>query len=221
MRSSQLLMNAKWGNTASIRARRGTFTYSLYHKQKSPSTWTKYCHMTGLFKNKFKHKTSMRCQPSLQSNFGLFAFAASTLRGRKLAYNHLMVRNKSILLSCEIFTHTNTFRTVESLTIASYMRSWWLTSPRAIGMARLQYITVIKRDSERPLTTGWWAEPNMSFLRGAVCRRRNYKLDLNKQTAAVWPPLQELFGGCCWRCLLALLQHYSTITEECTQTCSI
>lgn len=49
-------------------------------------------------------------------------------------------------------------------------------------------------------------EPNMSFLRGAVCRRRNYKLDLNKQTAAAWPPLQELFGGCCWRCLLALLQ---------------
>ena len=120
-----------------------------------------------------------------------------------------MLRNKSLLLSCEIFTRTNTFRTVESLTIASQMRSWWLTSPGAVGMARLQCTTVIKRDSERPLTIGWWVEPNMSFLRGAVCRRRNYKLDLNKQTAAAWPPLQELFGGCCWRCLLALLRAQS------------
>lgn len=73
-------------------------------------------------------------------------------------------------------------------------------------MARLQCTTVIKRDRERPSTIGWWVEPNMSvffFQRGAVCRRRNYKLDLNKQTAAAWPPLQELFGGCCSRCLLA------------------
>lgn len=43
MRSSQLLMNAKWENTASFHTGKGAFTYSLYHKQYSPSTWTKSC----------------------------------------------------------------------------------------------------------------------------------------------------------------------------------
>lgn len=51
-----------------------------------------------------------------------------------------------------------------------------------IGMERLHGVTVIKKDSERPLTIGWRTQPNMPL--SAVSRRRNYKLDLNKQTAA-------------------------------------
>lgn len=52
-----------------------------------------------------------------------------------------------------------------------------------------QCATVMKRDSEHPLMIGYWTEPKTSFRRGAACRRCNYKLDLNKQTAAAWPPL--------------------------------
>lgn len=77
------------------------------------------------------------------------------------------------------------------------MRREWPSNCRAVAMARMERTTLIKWGSERPLTIGWRAEAKVPFLRGAVCRRCNYKLDLNKQTAAAWPPPPP-FMAVCW-----------------------